>query len=402
MTGPALPVQTADAVADLARLNGHSQTAAGPAPQDSPPRPALAFQTIAELCAEVDALGPRKWLIRGVWPAGAYGVHAAEPKAGKTWTAFDLAVSVASGTPWLGQYPIDAPGPVVVFAGEGGDGNVVRRLRAIAAARGLRLESLPIIVCTRAPHLADDGHMRELIAALDQARPVLVILDPLYLSAGGANGADLYEMGRLLERPQLTCERVGAALLVVHHYNRTRNLRGAARITGAGPAEWGRVLLSAQVVSRRTDPNTLATTVVVEFDVQGGEVPDRTFRVSRTVRAADPDDLDSPLLYAIEEAGSAVPSLADSLGLSPAHAKVLDALDAHRGDGEGVDLGRLGDWLAAHHTYRGKDGSEHKGLRRNTISEALTKLRSLDLADYIEPHPGGPKYWFRAVPDGDA
>ena len=33
------------------------------------------------------------WLIRGLWPADAYGIIAAESKAGKTWLALDLAVS---------------------------------------------------------------------------------------------------------------------------------------------------------------------------------------------------------------------------------------------------------------------------------------------------------------------
>jgi len=46
---------------------------------------------------------------------------AAEFKAGKTWAITDLAVSVASGTPWLGIFPVDAPGPVLLFAGEGGN-----------------------------------------------------------------------------------------------------------------------------------------------------------------------------------------------------------------------------------------------------------------------------------------
>jgi hypothetical protein len=101
------------------------------------PAAPLRFQTLADLCAEVDAAGPRRWLIRGIWPAGDYGVHGAEMKAQKTWNALDGAVSVASGTPWLNAFPIDDPGPVVVFAGEGGKQSIVRRLRAICASRQL-------------------------------------------------------------------------------------------------------------------------------------------------------------------------------------------------------------------------------------------------------------------------
>jgi AAA domain len=60
-------------------------------------RDPLLFETLAELCAVVDATGKRRWLIRGIWPDGDYGVRAAEMKAGKTWDTLDLGVSVASG-----------------------------------------------------------------------------------------------------------------------------------------------------------------------------------------------------------------------------------------------------------------------------------------------------------------
>jgi RecA-family ATPase len=213
-------------------------------------RPALPVRRFVDLAAAVDGRGPRRWLVRGVWPAGDYGVLGGEPKAQKTWNADDLAVSVASGTPWLGAVPVETSGPVIVFAGEGGDGNVVRRIRAIATGRGIQPESLPLWICSRAPHLTDEAHLAELAHVIAEVRPVLVVLDPLYLAAGGANGADLYAMGKLLERPQHLCQAVGAALLVVTHYNRSRDLKGAARFTGAGPAEWGRVLIAAEIVSR--------------------------------------------------------------------------------------------------------------------------------------------------------
>lgn len=360
------------------------------------PEPVLVFQTIADLCAEVDAAGPRRWLIRGIWPAGAYGVHAAEPKAGKTWNALDLAVSVASGTPWLGQHPIDTAGPVVVFAGEGGKGNVVRRLRAIATHRGVELETLPITVCTRAPHLGDDAHMGLLERHLRGVMPVLAILDPFYLAAGGANGADLYAMGKLLERPQLLCEATGAALIVVTHFNRSRDLKGAARITGAGPAEWGRVLISASVVSRSTSDD-LATTVLTELDIQGGEVPDRSIRVRRVIRADDPDDLDSPLTYSVDEPdhasqGDYSPSSSPSgtPGVGPAATKLLEALDAQT---DPAPIADLVDHVVATHGH---------GLKRPTCSTELNKLRGLDLADYLDAGPGKERLWYRIRKDNAA
>lgn len=260
----------------------------------------LEFLTVAELRAKVTARGPRRWLIRRLWPSGTYGVHGAEQKAQKTWNGLDLVVSVASGTPWLGHFEIDDPGPVLVFVGEGGESGILRRIDAIAEARGLDADQLPIVVCARAPHLSDTGHMHQMREQLDKIRPRLVLLDPLYLSAKGAKLGDLYAMGELLERAQHACDDVSAALWVNHHHNRNREATGPGRMSGAGPAEWGRVLINAKVITRYRDPDTAETRVLTELDVIGGDIADDRFRVYRTIRADDPDDLDSPLHYHAE------------------------------------------------------------------------------------------------------
>jgi hypothetical protein len=376
-----------DVPAYLAALReGRTHTAAPPNGSE-PVRP-FVVRRLADVAAEVDARGPRRWLIRGLWPAGDYGVHGAEPKAGKTWNALDLAVSVASGTPWLGAFPIETTGPVIVFAGEGGDGNLVRRVRAIAAGRGVPADDLPIWVCVRAPHLSDAAHLAEFDRTVRAVKPALVTLDPLYLAAGGANGADLYAMGRLLERPQHICQAAHAALFVVTHYNRARDLKGAARLTGAGPAEWGRVLIGAEIVSRHTDNLTKATTVLSELTVTGGEIPDQTIRVRRVVRAHDPDDLDSPLDYTVDTPDDDDPQpMPSGSNLPPAATKLLAAVRAHE---QPAPVAALVDWIAEHHGH---------GLKRETCSRALNDLRKRGLVDYIDQGAGVGKLWLTPPTD---
>lgn len=346
----------------------------------------LPFLTLAELCAKVDAAGPRRWLLRGLWPAGEYGVHSAEMKAQKTWNTVDLAVSVASGTAWLDAIPVDDPGPVVMFAGEGSESNLVRRLRAVCNARDVKAETLPIVVCTRAPHLSDRLHLVEMAAKIDAVRPRLVTLDPLYLAARGAQATSLYDMGAMLEAPQHICQEAGAALWVATHNNRKEG-KGAGRISGAGPAEWGRILLVGEVKSRRTDPATMETTVIVQLDVIGGEIADQGLRVTRRIRAEDPDDLDSPLIYAVETSAGdddqADPGPAGGEKLSPAGRKLLEAL----GDGGGMPASsaQLVDRIAGRHGH---------GLTRETCSRELNKLLDAQLVDRIDPAGRGqPALW---------
>jgi hypothetical protein len=83
-----------------------------PAARPAPSSCDLGIRWFRDIAAEVDAAGTPVYLFRGVWPADAYGVLAAPDKSGKSWAAIDAAVSVASGTPWLGHFPVDAPGQV--------------------------------------------------------------------------------------------------------------------------------------------------------------------------------------------------------------------------------------------------------------------------------------------------
>jgi hypothetical protein len=133
-----------------------------------PPAPAaeLAISSYREVAAWVAAAGEPRWLIQGLWPADAYGVLAAQEKAGKPWAALDLAVSVATGRPWLEHFACPSPGPVLVFLGEGGERATVRRIEAIATARGVAPDLLAdrLRLCFRVPRLAAPGVGSELTA----------------------------------------------------------------------------------------------------------------------------------------------------------------------------------------------------------------------------------------------
>ncbi len=284
----------------------------------------LLIEDAAVVDARVAASDGAAWLARPVWPGDAYGVLAAEKKAGKTWAALDLAVSVASGGVWLGQYPVETPGPVLVFLGEGGERKMLRRLRAICEAKAVRLPDLPIRLCHRAPNLTSAVHLAEVAQEVEQRHPVLVLVDPLYLSAAGAKSSDLYAMGALLVGIQTVCQEAGAALCLVHHWKKTGEGTGAARMTGVGPAEWGRVLVSVAVEHKATDADR-STVATLHLTFEGDEIPETELRLRRRVWATDPDDLASPLHYRLDalEGGRPEPG---SDGLRPAERRVLTVL----------------------------------------------------------------------------
>jgi len=257
---------------------------------------------LRELMAEVDDAGEPRWLINGIWPEGDYGVMAAPSKAGKGWIALDLAFAVATDGKWLGLFGTSLPGPVLVFAGEGGERKMVRRFRGIAAFYGADDSGRhgdDIHIEERVPHLGDMAQLAALKRQIERIRPVLVIVDPLYLAARGANSASLVDMGAMLEGIQRICQQHGAALLIVHHYNKTGAGSGAHRMSGAGAAEWGRLLITVEVKGKVAGVQPRSTDATLIMEITGDEGSDRVVKIARKLWATDPDRLSSPLNYVI-------------------------------------------------------------------------------------------------------
>ena len=326
--------------------------------------PAWSSESLAELAADP----PRSagFLLRRLWPADAYGVIGAESKAGKTWLALDIAVSVACGVPALEGIEVDNPGPVVAFLGEGGRRNAYRRLRAVCESKGIEpADVADLHLIYRAPKLSDLDAADAIITEVTRIRPVLLIVDPLYLAAPGADGGSLYAMATVLERLQHLAENAGAACIVVHHWNQSGKGDGFGRFSGAGPEEWGRVLWSVAVADRGTSPHPGGSLVRLVVKVRGGELADLAFTLSREVWTGDPDDLNSEMHYSVER-GDIVAADTAARKLT-AEERALAVLAAS------------GDWMTAE-DVQDTDAEEANAqpdlqpMRLRTVQDALARL----------------------------
>src|SRR5690606_41428795 len=56
-----------------------------------------------------------------IWARRSHGIVAGEPKSFKSTYVMDLAISVASGEPFLGKYPVIESGPVIYVQNENAD-----------------------------------------------------------------------------------------------------------------------------------------------------------------------------------------------------------------------------------------------------------------------------------------
>jgi hypothetical protein len=209
--------------------------------------------------SQIDTAGPQiQWLIEGLWTEQAVGILGGEPKCCKSFLALDLAVSVASGTACLRQFPVRRRGTVLLFPAEDSLPVVRQRLEGICAAAQVPLADCPIEVIT-APALrldlpADRQRLRDTVQRL---RPVMLILDPL-IRLHRLDENDASQIAALLSFLRELQREFKLAVLLVHHARKDSHasrpgqaLRGSSELHG-----WGD---SNLYMRRKGDQLTLTT-----------------------------------------------------------------------------------------------------------------------------------------------
>lgn len=137
------------------------------------------------------------WIIPDWLPEQTIAFAVSPPGTYKTWMLLDLAVSVASGTDFLGKFEVSNKGPVLMIQQEDHHGGLAERLGVIMNSRyGMLYEcskeefgvfippELPIYFHPdRQLKFNDKWIMDELEKIVAEIKPRLVIIDPLYSAA---------------------------------------------------------------------------------------------------------------------------------------------------------------------------------------------------------------------------
>jgi hypothetical protein len=178
--------------------------------------------TVAELpvaqAAALPELPPEvAWLVRSIWSYRAVGFASGQPKVGKTFFVADLALSVASNTPCLGTFPVEDPGPALVYFAEDPLPRIRDRLVALAQLRDVALARVPLHVITAPSIRLDEPDDRDRLAAtVARLRPRLLVLDPLVrIHSGDEN--DARYIASLLGFLRHLSREYALAITVVHH-----------------------------------------------------------------------------------------------------------------------------------------------------------------------------------------
>lgn len=160
------------------------------------------------------------WLIHEFIEKNSISAIYGQSGTGKSFVALDWALSVASGTPWLGHVPTMSPSPVAYIAAEGGR-SIQKRVKAWMRHQGKSVDDLLGAYFSIKPlYVRDREEVLELFDVLDamETFPSLLVIDTLSQSfgAGDENSMDMQEfVGAVTE---IRNDRQ-MAVLIVHHTN---------------------------------------------------------------------------------------------------------------------------------------------------------------------------------------
>lgn len=267
---------------------------------------------------------PPSWIVKGIWGEGAKGFIAGDPKTYKSTIAVDLAVSVASGKPFLGHFDVnrEARGPVLYVDEENQSNLTQARFFQVLQSKGLIRDGyLPSPIIKRVHiaskegfRLTDEGSVEWLQSYVKEHKIKMVILDPLYYVAQGVSESSEEMMNLLVELDKL-CTSLRVALIVVHHFKKQSNENPSApndfqRMSGTGAM--GRWFESILMVTRHPESGVRVHTehrmargfgFDLDFEVQG--VTDNSYLPQVTVR----EDIDREQRVLIDDMVKENPSL---------------------------------------------------------------------------------------------
>lgn len=213
-----------------------------------PPDFQLNLMTSAEFMA---ADFRQHFLIKRLLVEGQPCILGGPKKVLKTSLLVDLAVSLGTGTPFLGQPEFAADHVnVMLLSGESGDYTLQETARRIALARGWLPSTLSVSWGFDLPQLSEPSHLAELAGAIERCSAKVAIIDPAYLCllSAGSNAnvtSNVFAMGQLLKGVTEVGQQTGCTIIIAHHTRKADRqspygVPDLEDLSGSGFAEWAR------------------------------------------------------------------------------------------------------------------------------------------------------------------
>lgn len=175
--------------------------------------------------ADMRRLTRVQWIVRGFLVQCTVSTLSADSGNFKSFLALELALCIATGTPFFGR---EVKQGTAVYVAAEGFYTILERALAWAQARGVPLpENFHIL---RAPvNVADTLALQEFVATIEGFEPVFIVLDTLSQNAIGLNENSNDEMALFMAGMARLGTLIGAHVMALHH-----NAKASGAFRGAG------------------------------------------------------------------------------------------------------------------------------------------------------------------------
>jgi len=185
----------------------------------------------------------QSWVMDGIIPEKAIMLVVGPPKSGKSLLVQDLALSLTTGTPFLGVFEPPRTRRVLYIHEEEHLDQLYGRLSAIGLNHGAEPWGLPAelgVVASQGFSFDDREQMLRLQDEVAEFKPEVVIFDSLY-TMHDRDEDNVTEMQPVLKALQRLRNRGNLTVIVVHHANKSGwgkttpgNIRGTGAIWATG------------------------------------------------------------------------------------------------------------------------------------------------------------------------
>lgn len=236
------------------------------------------------------------WLVKGVLPTRGVAFIVGQSKAGKSFLAIDLMLSLAAGFPTILRRRA-SPCGVVYIAAEDPDGC---RGRVAAWRTNYGVENrIPFELVAQGPDLLNKGQAADLQASLVEAsgrfrqqgtRLGVVVLDTLSKTIPGVDENSSTDMSSAFAVIEELARSIDALILVIAHFGKSGGEKGIRGWSGLDANSDATITLERE----SDDPNLRTLTIAkVKNGVDGGRLAFRLQTVSLGILDEDGDELTS-------------------------------------------------------------------------------------------------------------